>query len=208
MELFASPLACSLASHITALEAKLPLTITFVDTAAKKMPDGSDYRAITPKGYVPALRLPSGDILTENPAVLQWLADQNPSARLAPAWGSAERYKLMEWLNYLSTEVHKRVFSILLNPRAPQESRAAAQAQVGPLLDHVSKAIGDRQFLVGGNFTVADAYFITLLNWFRHIGTDLAGWPNIAAYAQTMWARPSVAQAMGVEIAERQKRAA
>ena len=111
MELYASPMACSLASHITAYEADLPVTIHYVSGATKKTDDGRDYRAIAPNGYVPALRLASGEVLNEGPSVLQYLADQKPEAKLAPAWGTPARYRLIDTLNYLSTEVHKRLFA-------------------------------------------------------------------------------------------------
>jgi glutathione S-transferase len=201
-------MACSLASHITAIEAGLPVKVRYVDTATKKTDDGGDYYEIAPNGYVPALRLPSGEILNEGVAVLQWLADQRPEAGLAPRWGTPERYRLIDTLNYLSTEVHKRVFHPIFTRSAPEASKEAARALLEPTLDYISRHLGSRQYLVGDTFTVADAYLITLLNWYRFLGIDLARWPNIDSYGQRLWARPAVAEAMSKEVAERKRRAA
>ncbi|MBV8188732.1 MAG: glutathione S-transferase family protein [Alphaproteobacteria bacterium] len=206
MELFASPMACSLASHITALEAGLPLKVRFIEN--KKTDDGGDYYQISAKGYVPALRLDDGQILNEGPSVLQYLADRKPEAGLAPAWGTMERYELIDTLNYLSTEVHKRIFANVFNPKAAEPTKEAARALLEPTLDYIAKRLDDRDTLVGDKFTVADAYLVTLLNWFAFVGCDLKKWPTIAAYHRKHLQRPAVAQAMGVEMAERQRRAA
>jgi len=206
MELFASPLACSLASHITAVEAGLPVRVRFVEN--KKTDDGGDYLTISPKCYVPALRLDDGRILNEGPSVLQYLADRKPEAGMAPAWGTHERYELIDALNYLSTEVHKRIFANVFSSTAAEPTKAAAQALMAPTLDYLAKRLGDRDYLVGTSFTVADAYFVTLLNWFAFVKVDLAKWPTINAYYQTHLQRPSVAKAMGIELAERKRRAA
>jgi glutathione S-transferase len=208
MDLYASPMACSLASHITALEAGLPVTIHYVNTTTKKTDDGGDYRKIAPNGYVPALKLATGQILNEGPSVLQYLADQQPSAKLAPAWGTPERYDLIDTLNYLSTEVHKHLFNPIFAPSASEAAKAAAKAELDPTLDYIAKRLGNRDVLVGANFTVADAYLVTLLNWFRYVGSDLKRWPTIDAYHTRHLARPSVKKAMAEEMAERQKRAA
>jgi glutathione S-transferase len=208
MDLYASPMACSLASHITALEAGLPVTIHYVNTTTKKTDDGGDFRKIAPNGYVPALKLSSGQILNEGASVLQYLADQKPSAKLAPAWGTPERYQLIDTLNYLATEVHKHLFYAIFTPTASAEAKAAAQAELAPTLDYMAKRLGNRDYLVGDSFTVADAYFVTLLNWFRYVGADLKRVPTIDAYHTRHLARPSVKQAMAEEMAERQKRAA
>ena len=206
MELFASPMACSLASHITALEAGLPVKLRFVKD--HKTDDGGDFYAIAANGYVPALRLDDGQILNEGPSVLQYLADRNPEAGLAPAWGTIERYQLIDIQNYLATEVHKKLFQPIFSPQAPQAAKDAAKAQLEPTLDYLAKRLGDRETLVGSGFTVADAYLVTLLNWFAFVGCDLKKWPAISAYHQKHLKRPSVAQAMSVEMAERQRRLA
>ncbi|MGD9881727.1 MAG: glutathione binding-like protein [Reyranella sp.] len=206
MELFASPLACSLASHITALEAGLPVKVRFIEN--KKTDDGGDYFDISSKGYVPALKLDDGVILNEGPSVLQYLADRKPEAGLAPAWGTLERYQLIDMLNYLSTEVHKKLFYYIFNPTAAEATKAAAKEGLGPTLDYLTRRLGDGEYLVGARFTVADAYFVTMLNWYAFVGIDLKKWPKIAAYQARHLARPAVAQAMAVEMAERKRRAA
>ncbi|MBN9487473.1 MAG: glutathione S-transferase family protein [Alphaproteobacteria bacterium] len=206
MELFASPMACSLASHITALEAGLPVKVRFVKD--KKTDDGSDFFAIAGNGYVPALRLDNGEVLNEGSSVLQYLADRKPEAGLAPAWGTIERYRLIDTLNYLATEVHKKLFQPIFTPDAPADAKAAAKAQLEPTLDYIVRRLGKSSYLVGEKFTVADAYLVTLLNWFSFVGCDLKKWPTIGAYHQKHLQRPAVAQAMGVEMEERKRRAA
>lgn len=206
MELFASPMACSLASHITALEAGLPVKVRFVKD--KKTDDGGDFFAIAGNGYVPALRLDNGEVLNEGSSVLQYLADRKPEAGLAPAWGTIERYRLIDTLNYLATEVHKKLFQPIFTPDAPADAKAAAKAQLEPTLDYITRRLGKSSYLVGEKFTVADAYLVTLLNWFGFVGCDLKKWPTIGAYHQKYLQRPAVAQAMGVEMEERKRRAA
>ena len=206
MELFASPMACSLASHITAVEAGLPVKVRFVEN--KKTDDGGDYYQISAKGYVPALRLDNGQILNEGPSVLQYLADRKPESGLAPAWGTLERYQLIDMLNYLSTELHKRIFYNVFNPNAAEPTKAAARALFEPTFDHLARKLAGGDYLVGNTFTVADAYLVVMLNWAVFLKVDLAKWPAIAAYHQKHLKRPSVVKAMGVEMAERQRRAA
>ncbi len=206
MELFASPMACSLASHIAVIEAGLPVKIRFVDN--KKTDDGGDFFAVSSYGYVPALRLDDGQVLNEGASVLQYLADRKPEAGLAPVWGSNERYQLIDTLHYLGTEVHKKVFYNIFAPTASTEARQAAKMQLAPMLDAIAKRLGGKQVLVGDKFTVADAYLLTLLNWAVFLKADLAKWPALQAYHQLHLKRPSVMKAMGVEMAERQRRAA
>ena len=206
MELFASPMACSLASHITALEAGLPVKLRFVKD--HKTDDGADYYAIAANGYVPALRLDDGTVLNEGASVLQYLADAAPEAGLAPAWGTLERYQLIDTLNYLGTELHKRIFYQVFSPTAPEPAKEAARALIEPTLDHLARRLDRRDTLVGDGFTVADAYLVTMLNWFVFLKVDLAKWPALQAYHQKHLQRPSVAQAMGVEMEERKRRLA
>ena len=206
MELFASPMACSLASHITVLEAGLPVKVRFVKD--KKTDDGGDFYAIAGNGYVPALRLDTGEVLNEGSSVLQYLADRKPEAGLAPAWGTIERYRLVDTLNYLATEVHKKLFQPIFSPDAPAEAKTAAKALLEPTLDYIARRLGSGSHLVGDSFTVADAYLVTLLNWFAFVGCALKKWPKLHASHQTHLQRPSVAQAMGVEMEERKRRAA
>lgn len=206
MELFASPMACSLASHITALEAGLPVKVRFVKD--KKTDDGGDYYAVAATGYVPALKLDDGSLLNENPSVLQYLADRKPDAGLAPAWGTLERYQLIDALNYLGTELHKRIFYQVFSPATPEPAKQAARALIEPTLDYLTKRLGGRDTLVGTQFTVADAYLVTMLNWFVFLKVDLGKWPALNAYHQKHLKRPAVAQAMGLEMEERQRRLA
>lgn len=205
MELFASPLACSLASHIAVIEADLPVKVRFVEN--KKTDDGGDFFAVSPYGYVPALRLDDGRILNEGASVLQYLADRKPEAGLAPAWGTAERYQLIDTLHYLGTEVHKRVFYNIFSSTVPPEAKEAAMAQLEPTLSAIARRLGQRETLVGDGFTVADAYLLTLLNWAVFLKADLAKWPALQAYHRRHLQRPSVVRAMGVEMEERKRRA-
>ena len=208
MELYLSPMACSLASHITVLEAGLPVKLTFVNTSTKRTDDGQDFLKIAPNGYVPALRLDDGQILNEGPSVLQYLADQKPEAKLAPKWGTLERYQLIDVLNYISTEVHKALFIPLLTPTASQAAKAEAEAELPETLAYIAKRLGQRQFLVGDSFTVADAYLFVMLTWAAYVGADLKRWPTLAAYYQRIMARPTVAKAFAEEMDQRKKRAA
>ena len=208
MHLYAAPMACSLAAHIAILEAGLPVTVHYIDNQAKRTGDGRDYLIISPNGYVPALALPDGAVLNEGPSVLQFLADQKPEAGLAPAWGTLARYQLIDTLNYLSTEVHKRVFSILLAAKSPPEAKERARTLLEPTLDAIVRRLNGRSFLVGDRFTVADAYLMVLLSWFRHVGTDLGGRPELAAYQKLHLARPAVSAAFAEEWAEFKRRAA
>lgn len=205
MDLFASPLACSLASHIAVIEADLPVKVRFVEN--KKTDDGGDFFAVSPYGYVPALRLDDGRILNEGASVLQYLADRKPEDGLAPAWGTAERYQLIDTLHYLGTEVHKRVFYNIFSSTVPPEAKEAAMAQLEPTLSAIARRLGQRETLVGDGFTVADAYLLTLLNWAVFLKADLAKWPALQAYHRRHLQRPSVVRAMGVEMEERKRRA-
>ena len=206
MELFASPMACSLASHIAVIEAGLPVKVRFVEN--KKTDDGGDFLAVSPYGYVPALKLDDGRILNEGASVLQYLADRKPEAGLAPAWGSDERYQLIDTLHYFGTEVHKRVFYNIFSTTVPAAAKTAAMADLEPTLAAIARRLGDRETLVGDRFTVADAYLLTLLNWAAFLKADLAKWPALQAYHRKHLQRPSVVRAMGIEMEERKRRTA
>lgn len=207
MHLYLRPMACSLAAHITAIEAGVPVSMHFVDTD-QRTGDGVEFHTIAPNGYVPALRLDDGTVLNEGPSVLQWLADQKSEAGLAPPWGTLERYQLIDALNYLSTEVHKKIFSDLFSPQASEEAKSRARKLLEPTLEYLASRLGDKEVLVGTQFTVADAFLTTLLNWFVYVGIDLGRWPALQAYHRRHLARPSVARAMAVEMAERKRQAA
>lgn len=203
MELYFAPLSCSLASRIALYEAGIPAEFHQVTLSTKKLADGRDYLAINPKGQVPALRLDSGDILTEGPAVLQYIADLAPAAKLAPAAGTPARYKLQQWLNYISTEVHKALFYAMFNPASPPEAKAFARDVLLPVrYEFLSNHLKDREHLLD-EFSIADAYLVTTLNWAAPAGVDLAKWPVLAAYHRRLAGRPAVAKAFGEELALR-----
>jgi glutathione S-transferase len=199
MHLYMRPMACSLAAHIAVAETGLPVTLHYVSDS-QRTDDGLDYLTIAPNAYVPALQLADGTVLNEGASVLQWLADQKPEIGLAPQWGTFERYELIDALNYMATEIHQKIFSHLVSKRSSDEAKERARALLMPTLDAIARRLGDREVLVGSSFTVADAYLITLLNWFRHVGTDLARWPKVQAYHKRHLARPSVARAIAEEM--------
>jgi glutathione S-transferase len=199
MDLYFSPLACSLASRITVYEAGAEgdVTLTPVNTKAGKTADGQDYLAINPMGLVPALRLADGDILTENAAILPYLADQFPDARLAPA-GGVERSRMTQWLSFIGTELHKAVFVPLLSQTAAPEVKAHALAAAPQRLKRLDQHLTGRDYLLD-QFSVADAYLTTVLNWARFIKLDLKPYPAVSAYLERMTARPQVARALQEE---------
>lgn len=199
MKLYYSPGACSLAPHILLREIGAEFTLEKVDVGAKKTETGADFWAINSKGYVPALQLDDGDVLTEGVVMQQYIADQKPEAKLAPARGTKERRKLEELLVFLSTEVHKS-FSPLFAATTPEDYKTIAKDKVGQRFDYLEKQLSDgRQFLTGGQFTIADAYFFTLSNWTKFTGIDLARWPNISAFAARVASRPAVQTALKAE---------
>ena len=198
MQLYYSPGACSLAVHITLREAGLPFELVRTDVKTKKLEDGSDYFAVNSKGAVPALRLDNGQVLTEAVAIMQYLADQKPEANLAPRNGSFERYRLQEWLNYVTSEVHKS-FSPLWNPAAGPAVHDYARANLEKKFDWLNKQLGGRQFLTGDTFTVADAYLFAVINWTNFLGIDLGKWPAIKEHLARVAARPRVQEALAAE---------
>ncbi len=198
MKLYFSPGACSLASHIVAREAGLDIELDQVNLGNKETASGKDFRTINAKGCVPALELDNGELLTEGPAIMQYLADRNPASGLAPAHDSIARYRLQEMLGFISTELHKR-YSPLFNPNALDsvraESIAALQRQYG-LLD---KRLAEHEWLVGDHFTAADAYLFTVTNWAAHVGVDLSAFPAVLTFQKRVAARPAVQAALGAE---------
>lgn len=198
MKLYYSAGACSLSPHIALREAGLPVQLVKVDLAAKTLPDGGDYLRIDPKGYVPALELPTGEVLTEGPAIVQYIADQNLDSRLAPKAGTVERYRLQEWLNFISTEIHKG-FSPLFRKDITAEWRAAVTDTLTKRLNVIANHLQGKQFLLGDQFTVADAYLFTILNWSRAVKLDLGKWPVLVEYHKRIAARPKVQEALKAE---------
>lgn len=198
MKLYYSPGACSLSPHIVAREAGIALDLVKVDLKARKLEDGGDYARINAKGYVPTLALDDGTLLTEGPAIVQYLADRAPASGLAPANGTIERYRLQEWLNFLTSEVHKS-FSPLFNPQAAEGWKEAARANIARRFDFLAERLGPSAYLMGERFTVADAYLFVLLNWCPWTGVDLGRWPALQAYHARVAARPKVQEALKAE---------
>jgi glutathione S-transferase len=199
MKLYYSPGACSLSPHIVLAEADLPCELEAVDLRATphKTASGADFATINAKGYVPALQLDDGTLLTECAAVVQYLADQAPQHRLAPANGTLERYRLQEWLNFISAEVHKG-FSPLWNPSAGVEEKAGAQQRLERRFAWLDTQLAGKEYLLGG-FSVADAYLFTILNWTNYHKLSLDAWPTLKAYVARVAALPAVKSAMEAE---------
>ena len=198
MKLYYSPGACSLSPHIVSRELGIPLELKKVNTKDKTIEGGGDYRQVNGKGYVPALELDNGQILTEGPAIVQYLADQKPEAGLAPKNGSLERYRLQEWLNFLTSEIHKQ-FSPLFKPNTPEDYKKIAKDNLATRFDWLDQQLAGKDYLTGKAFSVADAYLFVLLNWTRFQSIDLARWPNLVAFQARVGARPRVQEALQAE---------
>lgn len=198
MKLYYTPGACSMAPHIALREAGLKFDLEKVDLMTKKTESGADFTAINPKGYVPALQLDNGQVLTEVGVVLQYIADQKPGSGLAPAAGTLERYRLMEMLNFISTELHKN-FGPLFNPAAGDDAKKAAIEMIGKRLGYLDQQLAGKQYLLGDTFTVADCYLATMLGWCQYAKLDLSAWLNIGAYAGRVMSRPAVIETMKAE---------
>jgi glutathione S-transferase len=197
MKLYYSPGACSLSPHIVAREAGLPLSLVRVDTKSRKTASGDEYLAINGKGYVPLLELDDGTRLSEGPAIVQYLADRAPGSRLAPPNGTLPRYQLQEWLNFITSELHKQ-FSPLFDPSHGDDVKARFRDKIAGRLDWLVKQLGDRDYLTG-EFSVADAYLFTVLNWTKWTGIDLSRWPVLERYVERVAARPQVQAALKEE---------
>ncbi|MCE3605902.1 glutathione transferase GstA [Massilia sp. P8910] len=195
MKLYFSPGACSLSPHIVLLEAGLAFTTDSVDLRKKVTASGADFSAINPKGYVPALETDQGMLLTEGPAIVQYLADLAPEKKLAPAAGTPERYVLAEWLNFISTELHKN-FSPLFRPDVGEELSSYARANLTARFGYVERMLKGRDYLTGSQFTVADAYLFTVLNWANVLKFDMSAFPLVQAFQTRVGERPLVQQAL------------
>jgi glutathione S-transferase len=198
MKLYYSPGACSLSPHIVLREAGLAFTLEKTDLKSKKTAAGVDYWSINSKGAVPALQLDDGRVLTEGPAIVQYIADQKPDSGLAPRFGTFERYQLMEMLNYLGSEIHAG-FHPLFTPGSSPETKAAAVENLGKKFDWLSKRIATGKYLLGEAFTGADAYLFTMLRWTDFVKIDRAKWPALAAYFDLIGHRPKVQEALKAE---------
>ena len=197
MKLYYSPGACSLAPHIALSESGLPYTTKRVDLKTHTLVDGTDYYTINPKGYVPLLELDDGARLTEIAAIVQYIADRKPGT-LAPAYGTMERYRLMEWLNFIATELHKQ-FGPLWYPTTPEATREAQITKLKSRFELIAKMLATQPYLMGDKFTVADAYLFTILNWAPMLKVDLTPWPALVAFQARVAARPAVHAALVAE---------
>jgi glutathione S-transferase len=198
MKLYYSPGACSLSPHIALLEAGLPYDLVKVDVRAKKLENGDDFLKVNPKGQVPALALDSGEIVTEGPVIVQMIADKAADKHLAPARDSAERYKLLEWLNFITTELHKN-FSPLFNPAIPDEVKKFFADRIMGKFKYIDSQLAGHDYLMGKQFTVADGYLYAMLRWADGHKLDLSGLPNVTAYKARVAARPKVKEALAKE---------
>jgi glutathione S-transferase len=198
MKLYYSPGACSLSPHIALLEAGLPHDLVKVDLRAKKLENGDDFLKVNPKGQVPALALDSGELITEGPVIVQMIADQAAGKNLAPAHGSSERYKLLEWLNFITAELHKN-FGPMFSPVLADEAKAFFKDRVMAKFRYIDSQMAGRDYLMGSQFTVADGYLFTMLSWADRMKFDLSAMPHLAAYKARVAARPKVQEALARE---------
>jgi glutathione S-transferase len=198
MKLYYSPGACSLSPHIALHEAGLAHDLVKVDLRAKKTENGDDFNAINPKGQVPALVLDNGELLTEGPVIVQAIADHAPGKHLAPAVGSKERYRLQEWLNFITTELHKN-FSPLFNPTIPDEVKTFFKDRLMGKFKYIDGRLAGHDYLMGEQFTVADGYLLVMLRWADAHKMDLSGLKNLMAFKDRVTARPNVQAALKME---------
>lgn len=198
MKLYYSPGACSLSPHIVLREAGLAFEPVLASTKSHKLPDGTDYYAINPLGYVPMLELDDGTRLREGPAIVQYIADQVPTRNLAPANGTLPRYRLQEWLTFVGTEIHKS-FSPLFNPNMPEEGKKIYRDRLAGRLAFVDEQLAGKQYLMGDHFSVADAYLFAVTRWTQPMSIDISGHPNLSAFMQRVQARPAVQEALKAE---------
>jgi glutathione S-transferase len=198
MKLYYSPGACSLSPHIVSREAGIDLELEQVDIREKKTKSGQDFWSINPKGYVPVLEIDAGQRLTEVPVIVQYLADQKPATGLVPPAGSADRYRVQEWLNFVTSELHK-TYGPLFRPTTPEEFKQLSKENLGKRFDFIDKNLAGKKYLMGDKFTAADAYLFTVLRWSPRVQIDLGKWPNITGYLERVAARPKVQEALKAE---------
>ena len=197
-KLYYSPGACSLSPHIVLREAGLPFQLVMASTKTKKLADGTDFYTINPKGQVPLLELDDGQRLSEGTVIVQYIADQAPASGLVPPAGTMARYRVLEWLNYISTELHKS-FTPLFTPGTHEETKATARAKLGEKLAWVDSQLAGKQFLTGDGFTAADAYLFTVAGWGKYVGVDIAPLAHLGAFMGRVAARPAVQEALKAE---------
>jgi glutathione S-transferase len=198
MKLYYSPGACSLSPHIVLRESGLQFEPVLASTKTHKLQDGTDFYTINPLGYVPVLELDNGERLTEGPAIVQYIADQVPDKKLAPANGTFARARLQQWLNFTTSEIHK-TYSPLFNPDVPEAYKTMARAKLVDRYRWVDSQLEGKSFLLGDPFSVADAYLFTVTNWSKHVGVDISGFKNLGAFMGRVAARPAAQEAMKAE---------
>jgi len=198
MKLYYSPGACSLSPHIVLCESGLPFQPVLASTKTHKLADGTDYYSISPKGYVPLLELDDGQRLSEGPAIVQYVADLVPQKNLVPAAGTMARYRVMEWLNFITSELHKG-FGPLFNPAMPEEAKTLARTKLVERLSWVDQQLEGRDYLMGADFCVADAYLFTVAGWGKYVGVDITPMAHLSAFMGRVAARPAVQEAMKAE---------
>lgn len=198
MKLFYEPGACSLASHITLRESGKDFTLIGVDLMHKRMENGDDFLKVNPKGQVPALLLDDNTLLTEGVAIMQYIADSVADRQLLAPVGTINRYRTLEWLNYIATELHKG-FTPLFRPDTPEDYKPTARALLDKKLAYIDESLANAQWISGSRFTIADAYLFTVLRWAFAVKLEMAGYKNIAAYMERVASRPAVAAAMAAE---------
>lgn len=197
MKLYYSPGACSLSPHIALRETGQKFDLVKVDLGAKKF-DGGDFWAVNGKGSVPVLELDNGERITEGPAIVQYIADQKPESGLAPKAGTMERVRVQEWLNFITSEIHK-TFSPLFRPDTPEDYKPVARGNLAKRFDWLTKQLQGKQFLMGNHFTVADGYLFVVLGWTNFVGMKLEDWPVLKEYRERIAARPAVREALKAE---------
>jgi glutathione S-transferase len=198
MKLYFSPGACSLSPHICLRESGLKFDLEQVDIGTKRTKAGADYTKVNAKGYVPALQLDNGEVLTEGPAIVQYIADQKPESGLVPKAGSMERYRAQEWLNFITSELHK-AYGHLFNPGTPDNYKTAIKEKLATRFEFLAKQLDGKPFLMGSQFSAPDAYLFTILGWNPHVGISIDKWPTLKAYGERVAARPQVQAAMKAE---------
>ena len=198
MKLYYSPGACSLSPHIVLREAGIDFQPVLADLKAHKLQDGTDFYGVNPKGYVPLLELDNGERLSEGPAIVQYIADQVPAKKLAPAAGTFERYRVQEWLNFITSELHKGIGG-LFNPAMPEEAKTLMRTTALGRLKFVDAQLEGRNYLMGEDFSIPDAYLFTVASWTKHTGIDISGLKNLGAFMTRMAERPAVQAALRAE---------
>jgi glutathione S-transferase len=198
MKLYYSPAACSLSPHIVLHELGLPFEAVLASTKTHKLVDGTDYYTINPKGYVPLLELDDGQRLTEGPAILQYLADKKPASGLVAAPGTMERYRQLEWLNFVTSELHKS-YSVLFNAAMPEEAKVIYRERLRGRYQYINDKLAGKSYLMGEQFTLPDAYLFAVTNWAPRVNVDVSDLDNVQGFMKRMAARPAVQEAMKAE---------